>query len=73
MKETHDRHRAKRSTHARTVPVPALALAACVVKHPGLMFLFSTGIKREPNRFMVPRTIMIGGKVRSLGQIAPGP
>ena len=32
------------------------------------MPLFSTGIKREPNRFMVPRTVMIGGKVRDLGQ-----
>lgn len=26
---------------------------------------FSTGIKQEPNRFVVPRTVMIGGKVRS--------
>lgn len=26
---------------------------------------FSTGIKKEPNKFVVPRTVMIGGKVRS--------
>lgn len=46
-------------------------MAACVVKHPGLRLLFSTGIKREPSRFMVPRTIMIGGKVRNLGKTGP--
>lgn len=26
---------------------------------------FSIGIKKEPNKFVVPRTVMIGGKVRS--------
>lgn len=26
---------------------------------------FCTGIKKEPNKFFVPRTVMIGGKVRS--------
>lgn len=30
-----------------------------------LTSVFSTGIKQDPNRFVVPRTVMIGGKVRS--------
>jgi hypothetical protein len=32
-----------------------------------LMLLFPTGIKKEPNKFFVPRTVMIGGKVTGLG------
>lgn len=30
---------------------------------PALPCSFSLGIKKEPNRFFVPRTVMIGGKV----------
>lgn len=30
---------------------------------------FSIGIKKEPNKFFVPRTVMIGGKVRGQAQI----
>lgn len=30
---------------------------------------FSIGIKKEPNKFFVPRTVMIGGKVRGRAQI----
>lgn len=60
-----------RKSHSKRLPESGLLSRALVDRcrqeaKPGpLISCFSTGIKQEPNRFVVPRTVMIGGKVRS--------